>query len=172
LALEPEFIIADEAVSGLDVSVQAQVINLMRKLQRDLSLTISSSRTTSAVVRNISDRVAVMYLGRIVEVASAEQLFARPLHPYTQSLLAGATGRSPSRRQKRVPLRGDMPSADAIGVGCRFARPVPLRGGRAAESRIQRSPRSKRAIRRPVCGFADGSLVISPMATMEARKET
>ena len=126
LALEPEFIIADEAVSGLDVSVQAQVINLMRKLQRDLSLTYLFISHNLAVVRNISDRVAVMYLGRIVEVASAEQLFARPLHPYTQSLLAALPADHPSRRQKRVPIRGDMPSADAIGVGCRFASRCPF----------------------------------------------
>jgi len=126
LALEPEFIIADEAVSGLDVSVQAQVINLMRKLQRDLSLTYLFISHNLAVVRNISDRVAVMYLGRIVEVASAEQLFARPLHPYTQSLLAALPADHPSRRQNRVPLRGDMPSADAIGAGCRFASRCPF----------------------------------------------
>jgi len=126
LALEPEFIIADEAVSGLDVSVQAQVINLMRKLQRDLSLTYLFISHNLAVVRNIRDRVAVMYLGRIVEVASAEQLFARPLHPYTQSLLAALPADHPSRRQERVPIRGDMPSADAIGVGCRFASRCPF----------------------------------------------
>ena len=126
LALKPEFIIADEAVSGLDVSVQAQVINLMRKLQRDLSLTYLFISHNLAVVRNISDRVAVMYLGRIVEVASAEQLFARPLHPYTQSLLAALPTDHPAHRHKRVPIHGDMPNADAIGVGCRFANRCPF----------------------------------------------
>jgi peptide/nickel transport system ATP-binding protein/oligopeptide transport system ATP-binding protein len=121
LALEPEFIIADEAVSALDVSVQAQVINLMRELQRDLNLTYLFISHNLAVVHNISDRVAVMYLGRIVEVASAEQLFARPLHPYTQTLLAALPTDHPAHRRTRVPIPGDMPNSNAIGRGCRFA---------------------------------------------------
>ncbi|MEO8306285.1 MAG: oligopeptide/dipeptide ABC transporter ATP-binding protein [Betaproteobacteria bacterium] len=125
LALEPEFIIADEAVSALDVSVQAQVINLMRELQRDLKLTYLFISHNLAVVRNISERVAVMYLGRIVEVASAERMFARPLHPYTQSLLAALPSDHPSQRRTRVAIRGDMPSPGAIGAGCRFAGRCP-----------------------------------------------
>ena len=121
LALEPEFIVADEAVSALDVSVQAQVINLMRELQRDLKLTYLFISHNLAVVRNISDRVAVMYLGRIVEVSSADQLFARPLHPYTQTLLAALPSDHPSRRRTHLPIHGDMPNPNAIGKGCRFA---------------------------------------------------
>jgi oligopeptide/dipeptide ABC transporter ATP-binding protein len=125
LALEPEFIVADEAVSALDVSVQAQVINLMRELQRDLKLTYLFISHNLAVVRNISDRVAVMYLGRIVEVASAPELFARPLHPYTQTLLAALPAEHPAQRRSRVVVRGDVPSPSAVGEGCRFANRCP-----------------------------------------------
>ena len=125
LALQPEFIVADEAVSALDVSVQAQVINLMRGLQRDLKLTYLFISHNLAVVRNISDRVAVMYLGRIVEVAPAGQLFAHPRHPYTQALLAALPSEHPSQRRTRALIRGDMPDPDTIGTGCRFASRCP-----------------------------------------------
>ncbi len=153
LALEPEFIIADEAVSALDVSVQAQVINLMRELQRDLKLTYLFISHNLAVVRNISDRVAVMYLGRIVEVASAGQLFARPLHPYTQSLLAALPADHPSPRQARVrdPRRHARRRCDWRRLPvcqpmpfCRAA--LPRRGSRADHAR-------EPAIRRPACGW-------------------
>ena len=125
LALEPEFIVADEAVSALDVSVQAQVINLMRELQRDLKLTYLFISHNLSVVRNISDRVAVMYRGRIVETAAAAELFARPRHPYTQSLLAALPADHPSQRRTQLVLRGDMPDPNSLGVGCRFASRCP-----------------------------------------------
>ena len=125
LALEPEFIVADEAVSALDVSVQAQVINLMRELQRDLKLTYLFISHNLSVVRNISDRVAVMYLGRIVETATAAELFAQPRHPYTQSLLAALPADHPSQRRTQLVLRGDMPDPNSLGGGCRFASRCP-----------------------------------------------
>jgi oligopeptide/dipeptide ABC transporter ATP-binding protein len=105
--------------------VQAQVINLMRELQRDLKLTYLFISHNLAVVRNISDRVAVMYLGRIVEVAPAGQLFAHPRHPYTQALLAALPSEHPSQRRTRALIRGDMPDPDTIGTGCRFSSRCP-----------------------------------------------
>ena len=125
LALEPEFIVADEAVSALDVSVQAQVSNLLRELQRDLKLTYLFISHNLAVVRNISDRVAVMYLGRIVEVAPADALFARPQHPYTQALLAALPADHPAQRRTHAVIKGDLPKPDANGLGCRFANRCP-----------------------------------------------
>jgi oligopeptide/dipeptide ABC transporter ATP-binding protein len=125
LALEPDFIIADEAVSALDVSVQAQVINLLRELQRDLKLTYLFISHNLSVVRNISDRVAVMYLGRIVEVAPAKALFAQPRHPYTQALLAALPADHPSARRIHLAAQTELPRSDATDRGCRFANRCP-----------------------------------------------
>jgi peptide/nickel transport system ATP-binding protein/oligopeptide transport system ATP-binding protein len=121
LALKPEFIVCDEAVSSLDMSVQSQIINLMQDLQQELKLTYLFISHNLAVVRHISNRIAVMYLGRIVELSEAEALFARPVHPYTRALLSAVPVSHPDEPRHRHILSGDVPSATAVPRGCRFA---------------------------------------------------
>jgi oligopeptide/dipeptide ABC transporter ATP-binding protein len=133
LVLRPSFIVCDEAVSSLDVSIRAQILNLLLDLQRDEGYSYLFIAHDLSMVRHLSDRVAVMYLGRIVETGSAEAVYSRPHHPYTQALLASAPARHPLERRQATPLEGEAPSPLRPPAGCRFHPRCPF-----AEERCRR----------------------------------
>jgi oligopeptide transport system ATP-binding protein len=139
LVLDPKVLIADEPVSSLDVSVQAQVLNLLKEIQKNTGLSMLFISHNLSVIKYISDRIAVMYLGKIVETAAREDLFKKPLHPYTQALISAVPIPDPKleRERKRIPLTGELPSAENPPQGCAFHTRCPWVVPRCLEERPQ-----------------------------------
>lgn len=134
LVLSPKFVVCDEAVSALDVSIQSQIINLLKDLQQEMKLTYLFISHDLGVVRYISDKIAVMYLGTIVEQAGKHELFDNPLHPYTRALLSAIPKTDPDKRRARIILEGDIPSASKPPSGCRFHTRCPYAKDVCAEA--------------------------------------
>ncbi len=158
LALNPEFIVCDEPVSALDVSIQSQVLNLLDDLQQELGLTYLFIAHNLAVVEHISDRVGVMYLGKLVELAKVDDLYATPAHPYTVALLSAVPETDPRKRKKRIVLKGDVPSPAAPPSGCRFHTRCWLRTQLGNPERCKTEEPALREIRpgqESACHFAE-----------------
>ncbi|MCZ4291010.1 ABC transporter ATP-binding protein [Hoeflea alexandrii] len=169
LAANPDVIVCDEAVSALDVSVKAQVINLLRDLQRETGVALLFISHDLAVVENIAHQVAVMYLGRIVELAPRDTIFERPRHPYTHALLSAVPIPDPTHRRTRVPLQGDLPSPFNPPSGCRFHTRCPLAFDRCrSEVPVLQSVGTQH---RAACHLNDLPNAANPMLTPPATPE-
>lgn len=132
IALEPDLVICDEPISALDVSIQAQVVNMLEDLQDEFNLTYLFITHDLSMVRHISDRIGVMYLGRLIELASNDKLYAKPSHPYTRALLASIPVADPEAERAPEPMRGEIPSPMDIPSGCRFRTRCPMATDRCA----------------------------------------
>lgn len=126
LILEPEFIIADEPVSALDVSIQAQIINLLKQLKEDFNLTFLFISHDLSVIKYLSDRIAIMYLGEIVEIGKTEEIFNNPKHPYTKALLSSVPELNPQNKKEPIKLQGELPSPENLPQGCKFHTRCPF----------------------------------------------
>ena len=167
LALRPRLIVCDEAVSALDVSIQAQILNLLSDIQAQLDLTLVFISHNLGVVRHISHRIAVMYLGRVVELADEAQIFARPLHPYTRALISAVPEPNPAAVSRRVPLAGEIPSPIDPPPGCHFHTRCPIARDRCRGEAPAWQPDAERRLTR--CHFPGemGEVDISLPTTTE-----
>ncbi len=175
LALNPDFIVLDEPVSALDVSIQSQVLNLLADLQEDLGLTYLFIAHNLAVVQHISDRVGVMYLGKLVELADVDSLYAQPRHPYSVALLSAVPEADPRRRKKRLVLKGDVPSPVAPPSGCRFHTRCWLREQLANPEICETEEPQLRAVgpgHQSACHFAEDVTEGAVTAAAEASRES